>query len=149
MHSGNAPPACKRKLKNEVSPVQPASTNQSKCHRFPYTQKPEVDDLQPGQTFHMDFGFMRGSRFSEKDEDGRIITSLDGMNSYLIIVDRKTRRTWVFLTKSKIPPIKIVTEFLALNGSRTATCRIVRSDQGRELWKSTVFQEAIETASSS
>jgi dUTP pyrophosphatase len=103
----------------------------------------EDDDLQPGQMFHMDFGFMRGSTFSDKDEDGRIITSLDGMNSYLIIIDRKTRRTWVFLTKSKIPPLKTVTDFLSMNGSRTATRRIVRSDQGGELYKSTAFQEAI------
>lgn len=32
------------------------------------------------------------------------------MNSYLLIIDRKTRRLWVFLTKNKSPPLQIVKE---------------------------------------
>ena len=133
----NIPPqgqeANKEKETNDSAPESCGTT----------TGTEDDDNLQPGQMFHMDFGFMRGSSFSDKDDEGRIITSLDGMNSYLIIVDRKTRRTWVFLTRSKVPPIKIITEFLAQNGSRTATRRIIRSDQGGELYKSTIFQETI------
>ena len=48
---------------------------------------------------------MRGE-FSEKDPDGCIITSIDGYNSYAIIVDKATRWIWILLTKSKHPPIK-------------------------------------------
>ena len=102
---------------------------------------PEDTDLQPGQMFQMDFGFVRGTGFSTTDEDGRRITSIDGMNSYLLIIDRKTRRLWVFLTKSKTPPLTIVKDFLEQNGSRTATHRIIRTDQGGELWKSEAFQQ--------
>lgn len=49
---------------------------------------PDIE-LRPGQMFQMDYGFVRGSGYSTKDEDGRRITSLDGMNCYLIIIDKK------------------------------------------------------------
>ena len=42
----------------------------------------------PGQHFHMDFGFVRGTGYSHRTADGKIITSIDGFNSYLIIIDR-------------------------------------------------------------
>ena len=60
-------------------------------------------NLQNGHTeqhFHMDFGFVRGAGFRIKQEDKPTITSIDGFNSYLIIVDRVTRYIWVFLTTS-------------------------------------------------
>ena len=98
-------------------------------------------DLRPGQMFQMDYGFVRGSGYSTKDEDGRRITSLDGMNCYLIIIDRKTRRTWVFLQKSKTPPIETVRSFLQKNKCRTTGRLIIRSDQGGELYKSDEFQK--------
>ena len=53
----------------------------------------------------MDFGFVRGSEYKLKNETGSSITSIDGFNSYLIIVDRVTRYMWIFLTTSKLPPI--------------------------------------------
>jgi hypothetical protein len=68
-------------------------------------------DCEKGQFFHMDFGFMRGSSFSEKDSDGKIITSMDGYNAYLLIIDRYSRYTWVFLTKGKHPPLDILKMF--------------------------------------
>ena len=43
------------------------------------------------QHFHMDFGFVRGSGCIIKQEDKSIITIINGLNSYLIIVDRVTR----------------------------------------------------------
>jgi hypothetical protein len=91
--------------------------------------------------FHMDMGFVRGSGFSIKDEDGRRITSLDGYNSYLIIVDRKTRRTWGFLSKCKAPPIKTARTFLQKNACRFSTRKLIRTDEGGELWKSHDFQQ--------
>ncbi len=43
---------------------------------------------RPGENFHIDMGFVRGTKYSHKDEDGRLITSLDGFNSYLLFIDR-------------------------------------------------------------
>jgi deoxyuridine 5'-triphosphate nucleotidohydrolase len=100
-------------------------------------------DAKPGQHFHMDFGFVRGSGFMEKDEDGRTLTSIDGYNSYLIIIDRATRYTWTFLTKSKEPPIEqaraILKKFKTQHPHKT-----VRTDQGKELGKSEKFKTMIQ-----
>jgi hypothetical protein len=46
-------------------------------------------------------GFVHGTQLSYKDEDGQLVTRLDGYNSYLIVVDRATYYTWVFLTRNK------------------------------------------------
>ena len=48
-----------------------------------------LDDLclptaQPGQHFHMDWGFVRGSQFRSTNENGSTITSIDGKNSCLL-----------------------------------------------------------------
>ena len=63
-----------------------------------------IPNAKPGQHFHMDFGFVRGSSYTIKQEDGPPITSKEGYNSYLLIIDRATRYMWVFLTSSKEPP---------------------------------------------
>ena len=106
-----------------------------------------LDDIvpgEPGQHFHMDFGFVRGTKFKTTDAEGRTITSIDGKNSYLIIVDRCTRFTWIFLSVSKHPPIEaarmILQKFRSKNLHRT-----VRVDQGGELGRSSAFQEMIGT----
>ena len=95
-----------------------------------------IIDGYAGQHFHMDFGFVRGSGYSIKQENKPTVTSIDGFSSYLIIVDRVTRYLWVFLTTSKSPPItiaqKILNKFKCKNPHRT-----VRTDQGKELGKST------------
>jgi hypothetical protein len=72
----------------------------------------------PGRRFHMDMGFVHGSSYRTKDENGHLITSLDGYNSYLIIVDQASRYTWVFLSKYKVPQVKVIENFLALHGSK-------------------------------
>ncbi len=65
--------------------------------------KEELDHIDngcaPGERFHMDMGFVRGTKYGIKDADGNIVTSLDGYKSYLVIIDRATRYIWVFLTK--------------------------------------------------
>ena len=89
---------------------------------------------EPRKRFYMDFGFMR---VSDSDFDGRdrtrarVIKSWDGFSSYLLIVDEASRYIWVFLTKSKDPPIDIVESFLGKFGH--AEGGIVRTDQGGEL----------------
>ncbi len=100
-------------------------------------------NILPGQRFNIDYGFMKGTGYCPKDEEGRTITSLDGYRSYLLIIDRKTRYTWVFLTKSKKPPLETVDKFLSEHGHPTAHNRTVRTDKGGELWGSQQFRKII------
>ena len=90
----------------------------------------------------MDFGFVQGSTYTIKQEDGPTITSKDGYNSYLVIVDRSTRYTWIFLTKSKHPPTAITRKVLKKFKS-TNTHHTVRTGQGKELGKSGVFRNMV------
>jgi hypothetical protein len=101
---------------------------------------------KPGERFHMDMGFVRGTQFSYKDEDGWLVTSLDGYNSYLIVVDRATRYTWVFLTRNKTPQVDTIKKFLEIHGSKHATQKYIRTDEGGELWRSHAFQQMIRDA---
>jgi hypothetical protein len=48
---------------------------------------------QCGQHFQIDFGFMRGSQFSETDQQGCTITSIDGYRSYCLIIDKRSHYT--------------------------------------------------------
>ena len=96
-----------------------------------------------GQMFHMDFGFVRGSDFKIKEDDGRIITSRDGYNSYLIIVDKFSSYTWIMLSRSKDPPLEFVRSFLDTHRDKRGPSTRIRTDQGGELWASSEFQEAI------
>jgi transposase InsO family protein len=110
----------------------------------PELPSPESDPShQPGQNFHMDFGFMRGSGFDAKDKEGNTITSIDGYRSYLLIIDKCSQYTWVFLAKTKTPPIIIIETFLQQHGNPNTTHRTIRTDKGSELWGSYSFQEAI------
>ena len=102
--------------------------------------------IVPGQQFHIDMGFVRGTQFSYRDADGKLVTSLDGYNSYVIIVDRATRYSWVFLAKSKLPQIEPIKQFLLTHGSRTTTQRYVRTDEGGELWSCIAFQNMVREA---
>jgi hypothetical protein len=72
------------------------------------------------QRFYMDFGFLRASTLDYTLPDpkrDRVITSFDGYNSYLLVVDDYTKYVWVFLCKSKEPPIQVAEVFLKANGS--------------------------------
>ena len=93
-----------------------------------------------GQRFQMDFGFMRGAQ-----GDRTNIPSHEGYNSYLLIVDYYTRYIWVFLSKNKSPPIRVVSNFLNTYGNKDGT-RIIRTDQGGELARSNSFKETVESA---
>ena len=102
------------------------------CHQFCYIDWKEEARVrkQPAgkqvdrttkvrQFFYMDFGFMRASTtdyakpFKTSD---RVIHSWDGYLSYLLIVDEASRYIWVFLTKTKEPPLDIIDTFLARFG---------------------------------
>lgn len=105
------------------------------------TQHVQEPTCLAGEQFHMDMGFVRGTQFSYRDGDGTLVTSLDGFNSYLIIVDKATRYSWVFLARSKHPPIEIIKNFLNMHGSKTGTHKYIRTDAGGELWSSHAFQK--------
>ena len=113
----------------------------SKSHLHSTTQNSTVRG--PGQMFHMDFGFVRGSDFKNKESDGKIITSRDGYNSYLIIVDKYSSYTWIMLSRSKDPPVQFVESFLAMHRDKSCAIAKVRTDQGGELWASSDFQKVI------
>jgi hypothetical protein len=100
----------------------------------------------PGQRFHMDMGLVRGSSYRTKDENGHLLTSQDGYNSYLIIVDQASCYTWIFLSKHKIPPIKVIENFLHTYSNKTVTQKYIRTDEGGELWASHTFQQIIRDA---
>ena len=104
-----------------------------------------IPDAQPGQHFHMDFGFVRGSDYNYKTDTGTTITSIDGKRAYLAIIDRATRYTWIFTTSNKKPPIDAARMILDKFKS-TNTHRTVRVDQGGELGKSDKFLEMVANA---
>jgi len=110
-------------------------------------ESPQPTDTEtpclPGEQFHMDIGFVRGTQFSYRDGGGTLVTSLDGFNSYLIIVDKATRYTWVFLACSKHPQIEVIQSFLNMHGSKTGTHKFIRTDEGGELWSSHAFQKMV------
>ena len=92
----------------------------------------------------MDYGFVRGEVVIEQ-ENGPLITSKEGYNCYLIIVDEYSRHIWVFLFAGKSPPAETITKFLDAYGFKTGL-RFVRTDQGGELAESTLFRKSISDA---
>jgi len=104
---------------------------------------PQDDSLLPGQTFQADMGFVRGTKYQQKGEDGQIITSMDGFNSYLLVIDRATRYTWIFLSRTKAPPVNLLKGFLTTHGTRHSVLKRIRTDKGGELWGSHEFQRTM------
>ena len=92
--------------------------------------------------YQMDFGFPRGSLFKGTDVNtGSTYTSIDGYRAYLIIILYPQRRVWVFLVKNKKPPIEILRQFLRRYDIQGNTLRVIRTDQGGELWNSHAFKQ--------
>ena len=129
---------------------QKGHKNTKQQHRDTVLHNDNIEELQddihlpdalPGQHSRMDLGFVRGSDFKQIKE-GKTITSINRYNSNLIIVDRSTRYTWIFLQSSKEPPINaikiLLTKFKATHPHRT-----VRTDQGGELGRCTAFKELL------
>jgi hypothetical protein len=94
--------------------------------------------------FYMDFGFMRSSRLDYSRPDKRlyrVIASWDGYSSYLLIVDEASHFIWVFLTKSKDPPIDIIDKSLQKFGH--ANGGSICTDQDNELAGSSVLSDMV------
>ena len=101
-----------------------------------------LPDALPGQHFHMDFGFAQGSEFKmeTKKSKGPTITSINGKNSYCLVIDRATQHIWVFLSNSKEPPVEPICMILKKFGSRSTTHRMVQTDQDEGLGRSLDFK---------
>ena len=125
----------RKKFKSSKHKPHPSSDVDSDC---PSSDILYLPDASPGQHFHMDFGFVRGSQYTIKQEDGPTITSKDGYNSYLLVIDRASRYTWIFLSQSKHPPVatarRVLQKFKSAHPHRTC-----RTDQGGELGRSQEF----------
>lgn len=102
------------------------------------------EELEPGQVFQMDMGFVRSTKYKHQ-EDGHLVTSMDGYNGYLVVVDRATRYTWLFLSRTKLPPLDLIKAFLHTHGSKTTSLKRIRTDQGGELWGSHDFQRMVQS----
>jgi hypothetical protein len=88
----------------------------------------------------MDFGFLRASTDNYKCPNkllDRIVGSYDGYCAYLLIIDGASRRTWVFLTASKEPPLDILRAFMTKFGNANG---VVRTNQGGELARCDEYQ---------
>jgi hypothetical protein len=96
------------------------------------------------QRFYMDFGLRRSSTSDyagpNKATD-RVVLSYDGFNSYLLIINEALHYAWVFLTKSKDPPLDIIRTFLTMYGHRDGGC--VCTDQGGESASSSAFGDLL------
>ena len=134
---------CTKRSIGKPTPTKGATTNTTNSSsKKDHPTLPQSPQMVPGQHFSMDFGFVRGSSFKLKDKTGKTITSIDGMNSYLSIIDRATRYMWVFPCKSKTPPLDIVERILNKFKCKNPHCT-VRTDQGGELGKSDNFANLI------
>ncbi len=108
--------------------IRKSATRQQAC---------KVDEA--GARFYMDFGFICASSDDYQrpnTRSDRIVDSYDGYNSYLLIVDDKLYMTWVFLTKSKSPPLEIIRLFLQTFGRDKNVGGFIRCNQGGELARS-------------
>jgi hypothetical protein len=99
----------------------------------------------PGTAFHMDLGFIRGPKNLQDVLQDKavpketVIKSHDGFSSYLLIIDAATRYIWVFLLKSKDPPIATIDQFLTRH--RTARRGTITTTPDGLLDKSMSFKK--------
>ena len=100
----------KRKNRSRKIPKKPPFVKTVSASSTPPNKIPLPPDknLQPGESLYMDFGFVRGTDWTSKDEEGRTVTSIDGKRAYLLIIDEATRWIWVFPTASKSLPLDLV-----------------------------------------
>jgi hypothetical protein len=101
-------------------------------------------ESEPGQHLHLDFGFVCGSDWAKKDNDGKLVTSMDGFRSYCLIIDRATRYIWIVLTKRKTPPITELRGLFTQLASKVKNAyRTVTTNLGGELAKSKAFRNLL------
>ena len=109
-------------------------------------------DLQPGQMFQIDIGFFRGPEnladvVDRKAEPSmKVIESRQGYVCYLLIIDRKTRKVWIFPLKSRAVPMPLICTFLRIHGNHEQNLpRWIRTDGEGALAHSALFRSDILT----
>ena len=106
-------------------------------------------DLQTGQHFSMDLGFMRGPANLQavvarlEDALPKVITSRQGYTCYLLIMDRKSRYTWAFPLKSRSVSTDLMTIFLQTHGNSTAQPKMIRTDGEGAFAESIIFRNLV------
>jgi deoxyuridine 5'-triphosphate nucleotidohydrolase len=104
----------------------------------------ESTPCEAGQHLHADFGYVRGSDWSKRDNDGKLVTSIDGYRSYCLIIDRHSRYIWIILTKRKTPPVDEMRNLLQQLGSKVKNAyKTITTDLGGELAKAKVFRSML------
>ena len=110
----------------------------------------DLTTIECGQSFSMDIGFIRGPSnlpevLSRTEEPAlKIIESRHGYVCYLLIIDKRSRYTWVFPLKSKSVPLELVRTFLTTHGSTTARNRTIRTDGEGSLAESSQFRRLVQ-----
>ena len=116
---------------------------QARVRKQPVGRNPQKVS-ERGSRFYMDFGFIRASNedFTKKTtKTDRVVESFDGYTSYLLIVDEVSKYAWIFLTKTKEPPVELTKLFLREFGNENGG--LIRCDQGGELARSTAWRTAM------
>jgi hypothetical protein len=110
--------------------------NDGNIQRAPMGPTSDTAPIVSATRFHLDFGFIRASSHDFGVTKGpRVVTSYNGNNTYLLIVDANQRYSWVFFKPSESPPVSILEPFLAVHGLKEGPI-FLRMDQGGELWGS-------------
>lgn len=116
---------------------------QARMRRQPVGRNP-YKVARRGQRFYMDYGFIRSSNedFSRptKAKD-RVVESFDGYLSSLLIVDETSKYSWIFLTKTKEPPLDLTRRFMKEFGNEEGG--LICCDQGGELAQSSKWRTAM------
>jgi hypothetical protein len=102
--------------------------------------KSVVKSWCPEQRYFVDVGFLHSSTSDYSRPNpatDQIVTSVDGFNCYLLVMDEFSHYAWVFLCSSKEPPVEEMLAFLRVFG--IAKGGVLRCDQGGELAKSEHF----------
>jgi hypothetical protein len=120
--------------------------NDGKIQRAPMGPTSDTAPIVSATRFHLDFGFIRASSHDFGVTKGpHVVTSYDGNNTYLLIVDAKQRYSWVFCQPSKSPPVSTLERLLAVHGLKEGP-RSLRMDQEGELWGSDQLRDVAHAA---
>ena len=105
-----------------------------------YNKNPHRATSQ-GKRFNMDYTFVQEATTVEGNT-GKLTTSKDGFNYYLLVINKFSCHLWVFLFATKPPSMKTVTIFLTHHGNKTGT-QCIQTDQGGKLDKTITFCKCV------
>lgn len=141
MHIGKTNHSRFHYIVNQLSPT--AQHELRKAQKVLKTTIPPYKQHRISQNLHMDYGFVQGSDWSKITNDGKLVTSVDNYRSYLLVINRASRYIWIFLTKTKHPPVKQVEGLLSMWKGKYKQCTVT-TDQGKELGESIEYQKMVQ-----